>query len=190
MSERNGAGGVLWFLAGLGIGAAVGILYAPQSGSETREILMSKAEEGRDFVAQRAAGKPGSARLFLRGNGKPWGKSEQQRPLSAACTAARIDPPVNFHGLRHTCATLLPLNNVNVKAVSERLGHASIEITHNTYSHVLRSARAAFAGRGGNAVRPQADGRALGRPLLVDPSLPALRRASAPRAGGLPRRAA
>jgi gas vesicle protein len=54
MSERNGGGGVLWFLAGLGIGAAVGILYAPQSGSETREILMAKAEEGRDFVRKRA----------------------------------------------------------------------------------------------------------------------------------------
>lgn len=54
MSDRNGAGGVLWFLAGLGIGAVVGILYAPQSGSETREILMAKAEEGRDFVRKRA----------------------------------------------------------------------------------------------------------------------------------------
>jgi gas vesicle protein len=54
MSERNGGGGLLWFLAGLGIGAAVGILYAPQSGSETRELLMSKAEEGREFVRKRA----------------------------------------------------------------------------------------------------------------------------------------
>jgi integrase len=44
---------------------------------------------------------------------------------------------VRFHDLRHTCATLLLLNNVNVKVVSERLGHASIEITLNTYSHVL-----------------------------------------------------
>ena len=53
MSERNGSG-ALWFLAGLGIGAAVAILYAPQSGSETREILMAKAEEGREFVRKRA----------------------------------------------------------------------------------------------------------------------------------------
>jgi gas vesicle protein len=54
MSDRNGGGGLLWFLAGLGIGAAVGILYAPQSGNETREILMAKAEEGRDYVRKRA----------------------------------------------------------------------------------------------------------------------------------------
>jgi gas vesicle protein len=53
MSERNG-NGALWFLLGIGIGAAVGILYAPQSGNETREILMAKAEEGREFVRKRA----------------------------------------------------------------------------------------------------------------------------------------
>jgi gas vesicle protein len=53
MSDRNG-GGVLWFLAGLGIGAVVGILYAPQSGSETREILLAKADEGREYVRNRA----------------------------------------------------------------------------------------------------------------------------------------
>lgn len=53
MSDENG-GGILWFLAGLGIGAAVGILYAPRAGSETREALRSKAEEGREFVRERA----------------------------------------------------------------------------------------------------------------------------------------
>src|SRR3954467_6323361 len=53
MSERNG-GGFLWFLTGIGIGAVVGLLYAPQSGNETREILMAKAEEGRDFLRKRA----------------------------------------------------------------------------------------------------------------------------------------
>jgi len=54
MSDRNGSSGVLWFLAGLGIGAAVAILYAPHSGEETRQILMSKAEEGREFVRKHA----------------------------------------------------------------------------------------------------------------------------------------
>ena len=54
MSERNGSGGILWFLAGIGIGAAVGLLFAPHSGEETRQILMSKAEEGRDYVKKRA----------------------------------------------------------------------------------------------------------------------------------------
>jgi integrase len=46
-------------------------------------------------------------------------------------------PQVRFHDLRHTCATLLLTKNVNPKVVSEMLGHASIAITLDTYSHVL-----------------------------------------------------
>ena len=44
---------------------------------------------------------------------------------------------LRFHDLRHTCATLLLSEGVNAKVVSEMLGHASITITVNTYSHVL-----------------------------------------------------
>ena len=46
-------------------------------------------------------------------------------------------PQIRFHDLRHTCATLLLLKNVNPKIVSETLGHSSIAITLDTYSHVL-----------------------------------------------------
>jgi integrase len=46
-------------------------------------------------------------------------------------------PGIRFHDLRHTCATLLLGKNVNPKVVSEMLGHASIAITLDTYSHVL-----------------------------------------------------
>ena len=46
-------------------------------------------------------------------------------------------PQIRFHDLRHTCATLLLIKNVNPKVVSEMLGHASIAITLDTYSHVL-----------------------------------------------------
>jgi len=53
MSDHDGSSFV-WFLAGLGVGALVGVLYAPLSGSETREVLRSKAEEGREFVKDRA----------------------------------------------------------------------------------------------------------------------------------------
>ncbi|MFH1920115.1 MAG: site-specific integrase [Planctomycetota bacterium] len=54
-------------------------------------------------------------------------------------------PPIRFHDLRHTSATLLLLVGENPKVVSERLGHASIEITLNTYSHVLPSMQKAAA---------------------------------------------
>jgi len=53
MAENEG-NSFLWFLAGLGIGAVVGVLYAPRSGTETREALRAKAEEGRDYVRSRA----------------------------------------------------------------------------------------------------------------------------------------
>ena len=46
-------------------------------------------------------------------------------------------PPIRFHDLRHTCATLLLSRNVNPKIVSEMLGHATIATTLDTYSHVL-----------------------------------------------------
>ncbi len=45
---------VSFFLVGLGIGALVGILFAPKSGEETREYLTTKADEGRDYAQKKA----------------------------------------------------------------------------------------------------------------------------------------
>lgn len=42
---------VSYFVAGLGIGAAVALLLAPQSGEETRKRIVEKAQDGRDFMA-------------------------------------------------------------------------------------------------------------------------------------------
>jgi gas vesicle protein len=54
MSDDGGGSGFLWFLAGLGIGAAVGILYAPKSGDELRQQMREMAEEGSSAVRERA----------------------------------------------------------------------------------------------------------------------------------------
>jgi gas vesicle protein len=43
-----------YFLVGLGVGALVGVLFAPQSGEETRDILTKKADEGRDYAQKKA----------------------------------------------------------------------------------------------------------------------------------------
>ncbi len=48
--EGNGATNLGFFLAGLGIGAILALLFAPRSGKETREYIAGKAEEGRDYV--------------------------------------------------------------------------------------------------------------------------------------------
>jgi gas vesicle protein len=54
MAEENKTVGLAWFLAGLGVGALVGILYAPKSGRETREGLVSGAREGTDYLRNRS----------------------------------------------------------------------------------------------------------------------------------------
>jgi gas vesicle protein len=53
MSEEKQSSGFSWFLAGLGLGALIGVLYAPKSGRETREGLLSSAKEGTEFLKQR-----------------------------------------------------------------------------------------------------------------------------------------
>ena len=42
-----------YFAFGLGLGLAVGVLFAPKSGEETREYIRAKADEGRDFLKRR-----------------------------------------------------------------------------------------------------------------------------------------
>ena len=54
MSEENQSSGFSWFLAGLGIGALVGVLFAPKAGKETRENLASSAREGSEYLRQRS----------------------------------------------------------------------------------------------------------------------------------------
>jgi integrase len=48
-------------------------------------------------------------------------------------------PKIRIHDLRHTHATLLLAAGMHPKIVSERLGHAEIATTMNTYSHILPS---------------------------------------------------
>ena len=54
MAEENSkVYGAAWFLAGLGVGALIGILYAPKSGRETREDLINGAREGSEYLRKR-----------------------------------------------------------------------------------------------------------------------------------------
>ena len=55
-------------------------------------------------------------------------------------------PDIRFHDLRLTCATLLLTKGVHPKIVSEMLGHSSIAITLDTYSHVIPGLGDAAAG--------------------------------------------
>jgi len=52
-AEENTGQGLAWFLAGIGIGALVGVLYAPKSGRETREDIARGARVGSEYVRAR-----------------------------------------------------------------------------------------------------------------------------------------
>src|SRR5919112_601966 len=74
----------------------------------------------------------------------PGEKGQPMRPWTLTRKLQRILeraglPHLRFHDLRHTCATLLLSKGVHPKFVQELLGHATISITLDTYSHVLPS---------------------------------------------------
>jgi gas vesicle protein len=76
-----------YFLFGLGVGAAAGILFAPRSGEETREELRHRAEEGREYIKRRGGElKVQAEEAYDRSRGKIQGQREQ---LSAALDAGR-----------------------------------------------------------------------------------------------------
>jgi integrase len=91
---------------------------------DQRRDTVGDAWQDNDLVFPNTIGKPVEAGNFLR---------RHYRPL-----LKRLDlPPVRFHDLCHTAATLLLLQSVHPKVVSEMLGHASVSITLDLYSHVL-----------------------------------------------------
>jgi len=54
MEENNSGSKFLYFLAGVSIGAIAGILFAPQSGKETREYIAGRADDGREFLSKKS----------------------------------------------------------------------------------------------------------------------------------------
>jgi gas vesicle protein len=54
-----------YFFLGLGLGAAVALLFAPKSGPETRDFLLTKADEGKDYLKRRSEEAIGSANELI-----------------------------------------------------------------------------------------------------------------------------
>ncbi|HTR35338.1 MAG TPA: YtxH domain-containing protein [Bryobacteraceae bacterium] len=76
-----------YFFLGLGLGVAVGLLVAPKSGPETRELLRSKADEGKDYLRRRSVELRDSANdAFERSKSAV---SRQRDNLAAAVDAGR-----------------------------------------------------------------------------------------------------
>jgi integrase len=82
--------------------------------------------------------------VFASGIGTPVEPGNLRRSWLGITAAAGL-PGLRVHDLRHAHATLMLGSGVHPKVVSERLGHASVNITLDTYSHVLPGLQAAAA---------------------------------------------
>ena len=85
--ENNGSTKFLYFLTGLGIGALIGILFAPQSGERTREILAEKAEEGRDYLLRKGREVRDQTSTFVERGKEVF--AHQREQISAAIDAGK-----------------------------------------------------------------------------------------------------
>ena len=119
--------------------------FNPDSG--TLHIRTSKSgkgrhavltEEGTEFFKGICAGRAARDRMLWKADGGRWGKSHQHRPMRDACTAARIDPPANFHCLRHTYASLSVMNGAPLMVIARNLGHADTRMVEKHYGHLSK----------------------------------------------------
>jgi integrase len=106
------------------MGASVESLKRHRAAQNAERLKIGGRWEDRGLVFPNRVG--GFLSLYLLTDGP------LKRPLERAGL-----PPIRFHDLRHTCATILLSRGVHVKLVQELLGHATISITLDTYSHVL-----------------------------------------------------
>ena len=74
--------------------------------------------------------------VFTTATGRPIHPRNVTRTLESVLKRAGL-PPIRFHDLRHSHATILLTAGENPRVVQERLGHAQISLTLQTYSHVL-----------------------------------------------------
>ncbi len=84
--------------------------------------------------------------VFSHPNGRPLNSHVVSHAFAKVLEKAGL-PHIRFHDLGHTHATLLLKIGIHPKIVSERLGHANIGITLDTYSHVLPGLQKAAAER-------------------------------------------
>jgi integrase len=110
-------------------------------------------DEGRGFFQEITAGRTSTTRLFERDRlviqatrkaaaqtvRVGWSKTDQFRPIRAACVAASITPAISFHELRHTYASRLAMRGVPMGVIAAQLGHSDTRMTERHYAHLSPS---------------------------------------------------
>ena len=104
---------------------------------KARHIVLT--DEGVMFFRGVTAGRNGAELVFTTKAGSAWTKSAQTRPMVDACRNAKINPPIGFHGLRHTWASLAVMNGVPLLVVAKNLGHADTRMVERHYGHLAPS---------------------------------------------------
>jgi integrase len=121
------------------------VFVEPKTPRSRRTIVLSRLaiaalreHRDRQAFARRTAGAEWQKRdlVFCDYFGAPLDPSYQTATFKAALQRAKL-PEIRFHDLRHTAATLLLSKGVHVKLVSEMLGHSTITLTLDTYSHLI-----------------------------------------------------
>lgn len=96
-------------------------------------------DEGIELFKRLTAGRVGVELLLRKPDGDRWGKSNQTRPMAEACARAKIEPPANFHALRHTYASHSVMAGAPLLVVAKNLGHADTRMVEKHYGHMAES---------------------------------------------------
>jgi integrase len=93
-----------------------------------------------DLLDKHLARQPASDFVFTSIEGALLRRSNFARNhFKPALKAAKVDPGVRFHDLRHTCAALMIESGAHPKEIQARLGHSSIKTTLDLYAHLMPS---------------------------------------------------
>ncbi len=115
--------------------AEVGQVYVkPSKSGKPRHVTLT--EEGMEFFTQASLGKEANDLIFTRHDGSMWGRSYQQRPFREALKNAKITKDVNFHSLRHTHASQLAMQGVELLVIAQQLGHSDTRMVERHYAHL------------------------------------------------------
>ncbi|MBL8248159.1 MAG: site-specific integrase [Candidatus Competibacter sp.] len=118
--------------------ATVGRLHIREAKSgQGRHVVLT--EEGIALFTRLTLGKTGDDRLLQTGAGLEWTHNLNQRPLLKACRHARIDPPISFHVLRHTYASLAVMAGMPSLVLAQNLGHKDTRMVEKHYGHLAPS---------------------------------------------------